>query len=234
MSLDPAGKGRKRWTNRWKAALGRPHPGCPSLGTPAGGIDRVIRVRPRWPGAVVAAWPAASLVGSYELLIWMIRTAAACGPDRVPAADQTGPQPDHDGTSLRPRSCRVWQRTSEQRRAAQDASQPGRMARCHCPALRRGTRDPDRSGPRWSRRTGIWPAWSQPPVRTATQRRCGRRVPCQRPGRPAAVRAEARAEVREDLQALGAQPHRRSHAADSRSLSFVLGVVMMSTGRHCR
>jgi hypothetical protein len=100
MSLDPAGKGRKRWTNRWKAALGRPHPGCPSLGTPAGGIDRVIRVRPRWPGAVVAAWPAASLVGSYELLIWMIRTAAACGPDRVPAADQTGPQPDHDGTSL--------------------------------------------------------------------------------------------------------------------------------------
>ena len=26
-------------------------------------------------GAVVAAWPAVSLVGSYELLVWLIRTA---------------------------------------------------------------------------------------------------------------------------------------------------------------
>ena len=33
-------------------------------------------------GAVVAAWPAVSLVGSYELLIWLIRTSgtAECGP----------------------------------------------------------------------------------------------------------------------------------------------------------
>src|SRR5437667_2807208 len=32
---------------------------------------------PRGPvGAVVAAWPAASLVGSYELLLWLIRTSA--------------------------------------------------------------------------------------------------------------------------------------------------------------
>jgi len=29
-------------------------------------------------GAVVAAWPAASLVGGYELLLWLIRTSAAC------------------------------------------------------------------------------------------------------------------------------------------------------------
>ena len=28
-------------------------------------------------GAVIAAWPAASLVGSYELLVWLIRTAGA-------------------------------------------------------------------------------------------------------------------------------------------------------------
>lgn len=28
-------------------------------------------------GAAVAAWPAASLVGSYELLLWLIRTASA-------------------------------------------------------------------------------------------------------------------------------------------------------------
>ncbi len=25
-------------------------------------------------GAVIAAWPAVSLVGSYELLVWLIRT----------------------------------------------------------------------------------------------------------------------------------------------------------------
>ena len=37
-------------------------------------------------GAVVAAWPAASLVGSYELLVWLIRTARAL--ERQPPADQ--------------------------------------------------------------------------------------------------------------------------------------------------
>ena len=30
-------------------------------------------------GAVVAAWPAASLVGSYELLVWLIRTSGTVG-----------------------------------------------------------------------------------------------------------------------------------------------------------
>ena len=48
-------------------------------------------------GAVVAAWPAASLVGSYELLLWLIRTSAAVArghspdqgadPASYPAAD---------------------------------------------------------------------------------------------------------------------------------------------------
>ena len=38
-------------------------------------------------GAAVAAWPAASLVGSYELLLWLIRTAAAGAVVREPAAD---------------------------------------------------------------------------------------------------------------------------------------------------
>jgi hypothetical protein len=40
-------------------------------------------------GAVVAAWPALALVGSYELLAWMIRTAAG-GAGPVPEADQRG------------------------------------------------------------------------------------------------------------------------------------------------
>jgi hypothetical protein len=35
-------------------------------------------------GAIIAAWPAVSLVGSYELLVWIIRIAAAGGLDRGP------------------------------------------------------------------------------------------------------------------------------------------------------
>ena len=35
-------------------------------------------------GAVVAAWPAVSLVGSYELLVWLIRTSGAL--EREPSA----------------------------------------------------------------------------------------------------------------------------------------------------
>jgi hypothetical protein len=41
-------------------------------------------------GAVVAAWPAASLVGSYELLLWLIRTSSA----RALARDQPPGQGD--------------------------------------------------------------------------------------------------------------------------------------------
>jgi len=37
-------------------------------------------------GAAVAAWPAASLVGSYELLLWLIRAVAAGPVVREPAA----------------------------------------------------------------------------------------------------------------------------------------------------
>src|SRR5690242_6806188 len=46
-------------------------------------------------GAVIAAWPAVSLVGSYELLVWIIRTAAAGSLDREPAADHAGLYVDH-------------------------------------------------------------------------------------------------------------------------------------------
>jgi hypothetical protein len=38
-------------------------------------------------GATVAAWPAASLVGSYELLLWLIRTAAPGTVASEPVAD---------------------------------------------------------------------------------------------------------------------------------------------------
>ncbi len=52
-------------------------------------------------GAVIAAWPAVSLVGSYELLVWIIRTAAAGDLGRGPAADHGGPRADRYGTSPR-------------------------------------------------------------------------------------------------------------------------------------
>jgi hypothetical protein len=39
-------------------------------------------------GAVVAAWPAVSLAGSYELLVWLIRTCGAA--DRGPSAEHPG------------------------------------------------------------------------------------------------------------------------------------------------
>jgi Protein of unknown function (DUF2637) len=58
-----------------------------------------------WPkgpvGAAVAAWPAASLVGSYELLLWLIRTAAARAMVRELAADQAGTPADHQVAALR-------------------------------------------------------------------------------------------------------------------------------------
>jgi hypothetical protein len=52
-------------------------------------------------GAVVAAWPAASLVGSHELLVWIIRTAAGGEPVRVPDADRVGPQAGQPGSDAR-------------------------------------------------------------------------------------------------------------------------------------
>jgi Protein of unknown function (DUF2637) len=35
-------------------------------------------------GAAVAAWPALALVGSYELLMWLVRQGVPAGPDGVP------------------------------------------------------------------------------------------------------------------------------------------------------
>jgi hypothetical protein len=58
-----------------------------------------------WPngpiGAAVAAWPAASLVGSYELLLWLVRTAATGAAAREPVADQEGGPADHMVRGLR-------------------------------------------------------------------------------------------------------------------------------------
>jgi hypothetical protein len=53
-------------------------------------------------GAAAAAWPAVVLVGSYELLAWMIRTTVGGGPDHVPAPDHGVPGADQPGTVRQP------------------------------------------------------------------------------------------------------------------------------------
>jgi hypothetical protein len=53
-------------------------------------------------GAAAAAWPAVALVGSYELLAWMIRTTAGGGPDSVPSPGDAVPQPGQPEPSPRP------------------------------------------------------------------------------------------------------------------------------------
>jgi hypothetical protein len=59
-----------------------------------------------WPdgpiGATVAAWPAASLVGSYELLLWLIRTASARAADHLPASGHIDGPADQPTPGLRP------------------------------------------------------------------------------------------------------------------------------------
>ena len=78
-------------------------------------------------GAVVAAWPAVSLVGSYELLVWLIRTSRA---DRAPSAAHL-----RDGAA-----CRAAARPVPA--SAADGDRPG--------GNQRGTSDPawrPRAGP---------------------------------------------------------------------------------------
>ena len=52
-------------------------------------------------GAVVAAWPAVSLVGTFELVLWIIRAAAANAPACEAAADRSSRPPDHPAATLR-------------------------------------------------------------------------------------------------------------------------------------
>jgi hypothetical protein len=73
-------------------------------------------------GAVVAAWPAVSLVGSYELLVWLIRTSGTAAP---------GPPTGHPGTGA---TCRAAARPV--RAAAADGEHPA--------GSERGTSDPAR------------------------------------------------------------------------------------------
>jgi hypothetical protein len=66
-------------------------------------------------GAVVAAWPAVSLVGSYELLVWLIRTSGAV---------ERGPSAEH---SCNPAACLTASRSLPI--SAADGDRPGGSGR---------------------------------------------------------------------------------------------------------
>ena len=71
-----------------RRAGGRDQPARPALPVCERQVLAVVQLQP---------WPAVALVGSYELLAWMIRTAAAGGPDRAPSPDHGVPQADQPG-----------------------------------------------------------------------------------------------------------------------------------------
>jgi hypothetical protein len=81
-------------------------------------------------GAAVAAWPAVSLVGSYELLVWLIRTAA---PDQGPPAQQaSGDAADSaPGRPVPAGTANGGQPGSGQGKAPDQARQPGSQPAAH-------------------------------------------------------------------------------------------------------
>ena len=190
-------------------------------------------------GAVVAAWPAVSLVGSYELLAWIIRTAAAGGPDHVPAADHHRPVADQARTGLVARARTGGRcRTSEPVRAGH-RPRPRHRRQPPVPGFRNGRWSANqsrrrRTGPRRPGGGPPGPRGSRGPCGPGSRlaacgwyqrrgdrdrRRRGGRLPCQRSGRPADIRAQARGDVRQDLPPLGAQPDGRSPAEPGTGLS---------------
>ena len=142
-------------------------------------------------GAVIAAWPAVSLVGSYELLVWIIRTAAAgtwtAGQRRTTAA----------GT----RTIRHQPRLAAARSRRRTADLSGRVGlvpgcgngpRSRARGRGRGPGKRTRPGPRRTMRTRTRtrPGPFGQPVPAADERhhRCrGGRLPRQPPGGQAAV-----------------------------------------------
>jgi hypothetical protein len=92
-------------------------------------------------GAVVAAWPAVSLVGSYELLVWLIRTSGAA--DRGPSAEHLGTgAPCRDAMRPVPASAADRERPGGSERDTPDpAGRPAGQAAGQSPLPTSGQRD---------------------------------------------------------------------------------------------
>src|ERR1035441_5992919 len=79
-------------------------------------------------GAVVAAWPAVSLVESYEMLVWIIYTAAADGLAREPSSrPRRGAGGPGEGAS--PRRCAAGAKTTPPAGAGRGADQGSAQGR---------------------------------------------------------------------------------------------------------
>ena len=98
-------------------------------------------------GAAVAAWPAASLVGSYEFLLWLIRTAAAGAVVREPAADHGVGPADQTVTGLRLVSAGYQDLPADAGARGRHRSHGGSGDRCAGPVIGPGRADgPDEPG----------------------------------------------------------------------------------------
>ena len=92
-------------------------------------------------GAVVAAWPAVSLAGSCELLVWLIRTSGAA--DRGPSAEHLGTgAPCRAATRPAPASAADGERPAGNQRDTPDpAGRPAGQAAGPSPVPASGQRD---------------------------------------------------------------------------------------------
>lgn len=107
-------------------------------------------------GAAAAAWPAVALVGSYEMLAWMVRTTAGSGPDRVPSPGHAVQQPDHHGVRRRFAGSPARETVTVVKPAAGAGSEPGSVPEPVCVAHAAAqVREPGPAGPR---RAGPRPA----------------------------------------------------------------------------
>ena len=92
-------------------------------------------------GAVVAAWPGVSLVGSYELLVWLIRTSGPAG-HRPSAGHLCHSAPCRAAARPHPASAADGDRAGESERGTADlAGRPAGQAAAHSPVPAAGQRD---------------------------------------------------------------------------------------------
>jgi hypothetical protein len=181
-------------------------------------------------GAAAAAWPAVALVGSYEMLAWMVRTTAGGGPGRVPEAGHAVPQPDLPGSSRWPDVYPEGENVT----AVAPAGASLEPQSAHEPARAFRRRPGKRTRTSWTRRRGPGEpsgrtspgkhrtTWTKRAISPRTGHRHGtsrrhqcrrnRRIPHQSSGGQAAVRAQAGSGIRQDLTAVGARPDGRSQA----------------------
>ena len=173
-------------------------------------------------GAAVAAWPAASLVGSYELLLWLIRTAAAGAVAREPAAVHGVGPADHPVTGLRLVPAGDQDLPADAGGPGRHGSHGGPGDRCAGPVVGSGRAGgPDEPGADREYRLAAQETtgWSDVDGADAVGEDGAKDINeaaaaayrASIDSGQAAVRAQARRPVRQDLPPLGPPPHGRGY-----------------------